>query len=414
MSDSIRELERELARNPFDEALRRRYARALFEAGEAGDALAQWELAMRQGDASADARLCSAECAAALGDDEAARAWVEGARACEDFDESDARVARLGGDAAPARERLRAISGGRSDVPTGADVISISRAEVVRFADVVGMAELKKLIRLRIIEPFLRPGLFQRFKKRSGGGVLLYGPPGCGKTMIARAIATECSASFTPIGISDILNMWIGESERNLAAIFAKARSEVPAVLFFDELDALAFSRSKARSEHTRTLVNEFLNQLDGMSGSNEKVLVLAATNMPWDVDDAMKRPGRFDRQVFVPPPDAEARALMFESKLRDVPHEAIDAAALAQRCQHFSGADIDGLIDRAKDEVLAEILDGGSERPLRQSDLAAVVEGVEPSTLEWLKTARNLVKFGGAGSAYRDVERYLRGERLY
>lgn len=414
MSDSIRELERELARNPFDAALRRRYASALLEAGEMGDALAQWELAMNQGDASADARLGAAACAAALGDDATARTWVERARACEDFDESDARVARFGGDAPPARERLRAIAGGRSDVPPEADVISIARADVVRFADVVGMAELKKLIRLRIIEPFLRPGLFQRFKKRSGGGVLLYGPPGCGKTMIARAIATECSASFTPIGISDILNLWIGESERNLAAIFAKARSEVPAVLFFDELDALAFSRSKARSEHTRTLVNEFLNQLDGMSGSNEKVLVLAATNMPWDVDDAMKRPGRFDRQVFVPPPDAEARALMFEAKLRDVPHEAIDAAALAQRCQHFSGADIDGLIDRAKDEVLTEILEGGSERPLRQSDLAAVVEGVEPSTLEWLKTARNLVKFGGAGSAYRDVERYLRGERLY
>ena len=134
---------------------------------------------------------------------------------------------------------------------------------------------------------------------------MLYGPPGCGKTMMARAIASECNASFTAVGISDILNMWVGQSERNLAGLFDKARSEAPAVLFFDELDALAFARNKAHSDHTRTLVNEFLNQLDGMAGQNDKLLVLAATNMPWDVDEAMKRPGRFDRQVFVPPPDS-------------------------------------------------------------------------------------------------------------
>src|SRR5690606_7142671 len=116
---------------------------------------------------------------------------------------------------------------------------------------------------------------------------------GCGKTMIARAIASECKATFLPVGISDVLNMWIGQSERNLAELFEKARANRPAVIFFDELDALAYSRAKANSEHTRTTVNEFLNQLDGLSGDNGQVLVLAATNMPWDVDAAMKRPGR-------------------------------------------------------------------------------------------------------------------------
>jgi SpoVK/Ycf46/Vps4 family AAA+-type ATPase len=232
--------------------------------------------------------------------------------------------------------------------------------------------------------------------------------------MMARAIATECEAAFTPIGISDILNLWIGESERNLAAIFDKARSEAPSVLFFDELDALAFSRSKASSDHTRTLVNEFLNQLDGMSGSNDKVLVLAATNMPWDVDEAMKRPGRFDRQIFVPPPDVEARAEILHLKLRDVPADPIDADALANACVHFSGADMDGLIEYAKDEVLSEILDSGQERNLRHEDLANAAEAVESSTLDWLKTARNLVKFGSAGSAYKDVEKYLRAAKLY
>jgi SpoVK/Ycf46/Vps4 family AAA+-type ATPase len=134
-------------------------------------------------------------------------------------------------------------------------VVSIDRAPADRastnsigFDDIAGLDDLKRTMRLQIIEPFLRPGLFAKFKKRAGGGVLLYGPPGCGKTMMARAVASE----FIDVGISDVLNMYIGESERNLAALFDKARAKRPSVLFFDELDALAFARSKASSEHSR------------------------------------------------------------------------------------------------------------------------------------------------------------------
>jgi transitional endoplasmic reticulum ATPase len=115
-----------------------------------------------------------------------------------------------------------------------------------------------------------------------------------------------------------------------------------------------------------------------------------------------------------VPPPDAEARAEMFLQKLRDVPHERVDAAALAARCEHYSGADIDGVIEHAKDSVLSDILDSGEERPIRQAELLAGIDGASPSTLEWLKTARNLVKYGGAGGSYKDVEQYLRSAKLY
>jgi transitional endoplasmic reticulum ATPase len=244
--------------------------------------------------------------------------------------------------------------------------------------------------------------------------VLLYGPPGCGKTMMAKAIATECDASFTAVGISDVLNMFVGQSEQNLAGVFDKARSERPAVLFFDELDALAYSRSKAHSDHTRTTVNEFLNQLDGMSGQNDGVLVLGATNMPWDVDEAMKRPGRFDRQVFVPPPDAQAREEIFRMKLRDVPVAELDYAALARLTENFSGADIDGVIEAAKDGALLQLLDAVEEVRIQQEDLTRAIAEAVPSTLDWLKTARNLVKFGGVGRAYKDVEQYLRQTRMY
>jgi transitional endoplasmic reticulum ATPase len=270
------------------------------------------------------------------------------------------------------------------------------------------------VLRLKIIEPFAHPSLFRRFKKQSGGGVLLYGPPGCGKTMMARAIATECDASFTAIGISDVLNMWIGESERNLAAIFDKARQEKPAVLFFDELDALAYARSKASSDHTRTTVNEFLNQLDGLAGDNEGVLVLGATNMPWDVDEAIKRPGRFDRQIFVPPPDVAARQEMFELKLRDVPTGVLDTLTLATKAVNFSGADIDGVVEMGKEAALLKAMNGDEDARVEQHDLLAALEESHSSTLDWLQTARNLVKFGGGGRTYKDVEKYLREMKLY
>jgi len=419
------ELESQLLRKPFDVGLRARYAGVLGAERDWPAALEQWSLLSDQAPNTARPLLMIARCRWELGDPVAARASLERSRACPDFaDQEPLSIAEVEGllpepgaapAPGPAPPRLRAISGGRVERPErGADVVSISRAELVRFSDVVGMSELKQVLKLQIIQPFLSPGLFQRFKKKSGGGVLLYGPPGCGKTMIAKAIASECKAAFTAVGISEILNMWIGESERNLAAIFDKARQEAPAVLFFDELDALAFSRSKARSEHTRTLVNEFLSQLDGMQGKNDKLLVLAATNMPWDVDDAMKRPGRFDRQVFVPPPDSEARAEMYRLKLQDVPVDSLDYAGLGQRSERFSGADIDGVIDRAKEKALLEMLESGTERALEQRDFEQAIADVEPSTLDWLKTARTLVKYGGAASSYRDVDKYLRREKLY
>ncbi len=405
------ELEARLVREPFNHDLRLEYAELLHRGGEPREALDQLDILRQQQPERAAHHLAAARCHLALDDRDGARAAYEKATGCPDFEADDDLEGLF---VAAARPGPRLV-----EAEVAADVLPFDRGAAdeevatITFDDVAGMQALKKTLRLQIIEPFLRPGLFRRFKKSVGGGVLLYGPPGCGKTMIARAIAHECSATFLSVGISDILNRWIGESERNLAVQFDKARAEAPSVLFFDELDALAYSRSKAVSEHTRTVVNEFLTQLDGFSADNRGVLILAATNMPWDVDPAMKRPGRFARQIFVPPPDVEAREKMLRHKLDGVPAEGVDFARLAAAAEHFSGADVDGWLDLAKERVLHEILESGTERPLSGEDLRGALEEAQPSTLDWLRTARNLVKYAGADASYRDVERYLKKVRL-
>jgi transitional endoplasmic reticulum ATPase len=418
-SDDRLALEQQLLRAPFDAALRARYADALLAAAAWDEALQQAELLVQQGAQSAAGPLRAARALLGRGEREEALRRYAQARRLEGFTPDDALEA-LVAEAQPANEapgpgtgrpRLQVVGGGGA----AADVRAIQQVseEKVRFSSIVGMEDLKKTIRLKIIEPYLNPGLFARFRMGSGGGLLLYGAPGCGKTMLARAVANECGAAFVPVGISDVLNMYVGESERNLAAMFDKARSQAPAVLFFDELDALAYARSKSQGNTTRTVVNEFLSQLDGIGRENRGVLVLAATNMPWDVDGAMKRPGRFSRQVFVPPPDAAARAEMLRIKLTGVPVEAdLSLDAVARRAEHYSGADIDGLIELAKESALHDSL-GGQERGLTAADFDAALERMQPSTLDWLRTVRNVVKYAGDDGSYKDVEQYLKRVKL-
>ena len=295
------ELERALLADPFNGEVRAEYAALLLSQSDAQGAVAQYDIVLKQLPMHAAAHVGRARALLALGRDGDALQAYASAAALPGFVPDELLDARQSKARRAEPGRLSVVQGGRPD--NVVDFINTSR-ERIRFADIAGLEDLKRTVRLQIIEPFLRPGLFAKFKKRAGGGVMLYGPPGCGKTMLARAVATECRAEFMSVGISDVLNMYIGESERNLAAIFEKARLSRPCVLFFDEIDALAFARSKAHSEHTRQVVNEFLSQLDGFGAENQDVLILAATIMPWDGVSAMKRPGRCSRQVFVPPPD--------------------------------------------------------------------------------------------------------------
>ncbi len=289
------------------------------------------------------------------------------------------------------------------------DGVEVERARI-SFADVGGMEALKEQIRLKILYPRQHPELYRAYGKRAGGGILLYGPPGCGKTHLARATAGELDAAFISVGIADVLDMWVGASERNLHDIFTVARAHAPCVLFFDEIDALAASRSDFKSSTGRQVINQFLSELDGATSSNEGLLVIGATNAPWHMDAAFRRPGRFDQIVFVPPPDLEARAAILRVLLRGRPASGVDVPRVASATESYSGADLMGLVEQAVEQKLAQALRDGMPRPLATDDLTAALRSVRPSTREWFATVRNYVLYANEGGLYDPVRPYLTG----
>jgi SpoVK/Ycf46/Vps4 family AAA+-type ATPase len=263
---------------------------------------------------------------------------------------------------------------------------------------------------MRIVLPFERPEIFQAYGKKQGGGILMYGPPGCGKTLLARATAGECEARFVNVPVVDVVDKYLGEAERKLAAIFADARRDTPTVLFFDELEALAGSRSGIAHQSQVSLVSTFLAEMDGFADNNEGVLILAATNMPWGVDAAFRRPGRFDRVVFVPPPDEAARRAILEILLRGKPAANVDYQAVARRTDRFSGADLAGLVDLAVEAKLRQALRSGTPEPITTGDLRDAAKQVRPTTREWFATARNYALYANEGGAYDEVLAYIEG----
>ena len=280
----------------------------------------------------------------------------------------------------------------------------------ISFADVGGLDDVKKQIHRRIIAPFQKPSLFARFRRSAGGGVLLYGPPGCGKTLIARATAGECQARFINVPVTDVIDKYVGEPERKLAAIFADARRETPTVLFFDELEALAGKRGHQTSQHEISIVSTFLAELDGFAKNNDGVLILAATNMPWGVDAAFRRSGRFDRLLFVPPPDKAARAAILDLQLSGRPRASdVDSAVIAARCSGYSGADLENLVNTAADIAIEDSVASGAEQPIAMRHINDALGEVRATTAEWLTTARNFSKYGNSGGQYDEVAEFLK-----
>ena len=279
----------------------------------------------------------------------------------------------------------------------------------ITFEDVGGMSDLKEEIKLNIIYPFKNPELFIQYGKKAGGGILLYGPPGCGKTYIAKATANECGATFFNISIADILDMHVGVSEQKLREVFRTARRKAPSVIFIDEIDALGNDRMKTGDNvYARTLVNQFLSELDGLGSDNTSVMILGATNVPWFVDTALKRPGRLDKTIFVPPPEKSARAKIFELLLNGKPVEKIDYNLLAANTSSFSSADIKAVCNAAIDMKIREAMKTGQKGLISTQDLLQAIKKINPSTAEWLYTAENYVKYSNQSGMYDAVLDYL------
>ncbi|MBK8442326.1 MAG: AAA family ATPase [Sphingobacteriales bacterium] len=280
----------------------------------------------------------------------------------------------------------------------------------ISFGDVGGMEAVKKEIELKIIKPLLHPELYKAYGKKIGGGILLYGPPGCGKTFIAKATAGQINAKFISVSLNDILDMWIGNSEKNLHEIFELARHHTPCVLFIDEIDALGASRSDMKQSSGRHLINQFLQELDGIDSTNEGVLVMGATNTPWNLDSAFRRPGRFDRIIFVSPPDATTRASILKLKLNNKPTGIIDFQAIAKKMENYSGADIDAIIDLAIEQKLEISFKDGIIQPLETNDLLTALKKHKPSsTQEWFSTAKNFALFANDSGLYDDILTYMK-----
>ncbi len=278
----------------------------------------------------------------------------------------------------------------------------------VTLADVAGMTEVKRRLDLALLSPLRNPELLKMYGATLGGGLLLYGPPGCGKTFIARAVAGELNARFLAVGLSDVLDMYMGQSERNLSEVFALARRNAPCVLFFDEIDALGRRRSQMRHS-AANVVGQLLAELDGAKASNEGVFVLAATNSPWDVDPALRRPGRFDRTLLVLPPDAAARLSLLQALVGARPHEGLDLSALVGKTGGYSGADLTHLVSSATELAMEEAIRTGQVRPIRQADFVRALRDVKPSTAPWFESARNVAQFANQDGTYDELLGYFR-----
>lgn len=407
LSEALIRVEAALQTTPGEPALLREYIRILLERGDREEAETQF----------AELRATNRE-AETLEIEELLRAPNEAG-------DNEAASAEALGEGQPIGPANETEGSEPADTPTLIDPIEVTGSEgdlkewaeqfdwgdlKTDFKDVVGLEEVKRQIRLRIIAPIGKSKVMRAFGRRGGGGILLYGPPGCGKTYIAKATAGEVSARFISVGIHEVLDKYYGESEKMIHALFEEARRRAPTVLFFDEFDAFAAGRRAQSSPFYQTVVDQLLQEMDGMDGNNEDVLVFAATNVPWHVDTAFRRPGRFDRLFFLPPPDQKAREEYLRRSCEKLPGgEAAPVKRLSKETDLFTFADLKSLVERASERALERSLESGDVHPVSAEDFLEEVPRMYATSGEWLSSARNYAQFANEGGQYDELRKYLR-----
>ncbi|MDQ3713799.1 MAG: AAA family ATPase [Acidobacteriota bacterium] len=415
----IAALEKAVEAEPENKSLRLHLASLLYEDGQFQASLAHCQTILNQEPANLDALEKAAQSAEKLGDASIADGYRRLLAALRKPAKPPRRINSYRQDDwsefiddAPRAEKIP-LEEGFSDFNNEDDSIWEIEQSDLRLEDVAGMEKVKRRLHLAFLAPLKNPEMMRLYGKSLRGGLLLYGAPGCGKTFIARAVAGELGANFISVGLSDVLDMWIGNSEKNIHSIFERARRHAPCVLFFDELDALGRKRSLTRNSG-HGAINQLLAELDGMNQSNEGVFVLAATNHPWDVDTALRRPGRLDRTLLVLPPDAPAREAVLNFHLRGRPVDGtVDVTAIAKQTKEFSGADVAHLVESAAELAMEESLETGSVRSISQIDFKRALREVKPSTRSWFEIAKNYALFANDGGTYDDLLEYLKELRM-
>lgn len=403
----VRELSAAVERSPDVLELRLHLANVLADRGRYAEAVEHCGAALAQDARNASALALLQRCSAAL-------AAVPGAEATG----SNQPLSKDAFDWAAAENEVADIIR-PAFVEEAAEVVNDDDFDVlerssVRLVDIAGMVNVKKQLELSLLGPIRNPELMKAFKVSARGGLLLYGPPGCGKTYIAKAVSGEIGANFYQVGIADVLHRWLGDSERSIRSVFDNARRNAPCVLFFDEVDALCHRRSAlSGTSGLRTVVNCLLEELDSASSTNDGVYILGATNAPWDVDPAMRRPGRFDRMIFVGLPDAEARSAIVRLHLQDRPVSGIDVKSIARRTDGFSGADLAHMCETATQLAMADSMRTGQVRPVTMADVDAALAQIRPSTGPWFETARNVVEFANNDGSYDELAKYMRSKKF-
>ncbi len=383
---------------PGNPGVRNQLAEALLAAGEGEEALLHARAVLGADPAHLEGLRIASEAAEAVGNSELASGYQR-LREALDHHATGPGVMLVGPD--------------RPEPQVEADVYLEARPKTT-LTDVGGMEAVKRELQRSFLGPMRQPELREMYGAELGGGLMLYGPPGCGKTLLARAIAGELGASFIALGLQDVLDMYLGESERKLHSAFEEARRRAPCVLFFDEVDAIGQKRGQLKGSAGRNVVNQLLSEMDGLgSGSDDGVFVLAATNHPWDVDAALRRAGRFDRTLLVLPPDAEARRTIFELQMAGRPIDRLDYGDLAKRTELYSGADIALVCKTATANVMASAADTGEGRPIIQKDLLGALRETKPSIRPWFDLAYNFAAFANSDGTYDQLLSYIRKHRL-